>query len=488
MKDRIRNEKYMSKVMSADQAALLIKDGMTIGMSGFTPAGHAKAVPLAIARRAENGERLRLNIMTGASVGDEIDGALARAGAIKTRTPYQTHTDVRNAINRGDVDFFDVHLSQVPVWVKNGFFGELDFAIVEVSSIDEEGRIIPSTSIGAANTYIDCAKKVILEVNTQQPLSLNGLHDVYTVERPPNSQPIPITKTEDRIGTTYYPCDFDKIAAIVISDIPDKGRDVPPADEVSQTIADNVIEILKNEAENGRLPLPLPPLQSGVGGVANAVLAGLKSSSFTDLKVYSEVLQDAVFDLIDAGKITFASGTSLTISPSLHEKFFGNFDSYRDKILLRPMEISNHPEVIRRLGVIAMNTAIEADIYGNTNSSHISGTRMMNGIGGSGDFAQNAGLSIFITPSTAKNGTLSCIVPFVTHVDHTEHDIHFLVTEQGYADLRALSPKKRALAIINNCAHPDFRGELMEYYEKSLNCEAGGKHTPHTLCDIFPKK
>lgn len=486
--DRILCDKYLSKVMTADEAAQLVKDGMTIGMSGFTPAGHAKAVPLAIAKRAEQGEQLHLTVMTGASVGDEIDGAMCRAGFIAKRLPYQTHTDMRNAINAGQVDFIDVHLSQMPNWVKSGYMGPLDIAIVEISGIDAEGHLIPSTSIGAANTYVDYAKQVILEVNTTQSRALAGLHDIYTVERVPHSLPIPIVHANDRIGTPYYPCDFDKIAAIVISDIPDHGRDVVPTDDISQRIADNIVEFLKSETAAGRLPSPLPPLQSGVGSVANAVLSGLKKSKFTALTVYSEVLQDAVFELIDAGKISFASGTSLTISPALQERFYQNFESYRDKIMLRPQEISNHPEVIRRLGIIAMNTAIEADIYGNTNSSHISGTRLMNGIGGSGDFAQNAGLSIFMTPSTAKNGSLSCIVPFVTHVDHTEHDIHVLVTEYGAADLRMLAPRERALKIINTCAHPDFRPELLDYLERATVC--GGKclQTPHILGEVFNRK
>ncbi len=488
MNERIKCEKYLSKVMSADEAAKLIYPNATIGMSGFTPAGHAKAVPLAIAKRAEEtGEKLNLTVMTGASVGDEIDGALVRAGAMKRRTPYQTNSTVRNAINAGDIDYFDVHLSQMAVWAKNGFFGDIDFAIVEIVGIDEEGHLIPSTSIGMANTYIDCAKHVILEINTSQPESLKGIHDVYTVERVPHSQPIPIIHAQDRIGTEYYPCDFERIAAIVFTDIPDHGRAVPPVDDISQKIADNIIEIITKETQEGRLSIPLPPLQSGVGGVANAVLAGLKKSDFTDLNVYSEVLQDAVFDLIDAGKIAFASGTSLTVSPDFEEHYNANFEKYRSKIMLRPQEISNHPEVIRRLGIIAMNTAIEADIYGNTNSSHINGTRIMNGIGGSGDFAQNAGLSIFMTPSTAKGGTLSCIVPFVTHVDHTEHDIHFLVTEYGYADLRCLTPRQRARAIIENCAHPDFRPMLRDYVEHSCK-ECAAQQTPHILKNVFQDK
>lgn len=155
----------------------------------------------------------------------------------------------------------------------------------------------------------------------------------------------------------------------------------------------------------------------------------------------------------------------------------------RDKIILRPQEISNNPEVIRRLGVIAMNTAIEADIYGNVNSTHIMGSKMMNGIGGSGDFSRNGTITIFSTPSTAKGGKISSIVPMVSHVDHTEHEVMVLVTEQGYADLRGLSPKERAVKIIENCAHPDFRDELMDYYRRA--CDSSALHTPHILSEAL---
>lgn len=154
--------------------------------------------------------------------------------------------------------------------------------------------------------------------------------------------------------------------------------------------------------------------------------------------------------------------------------------NYRNSIILRPQEISNHPELIRRLGVIATNGLIEADIYGNVNSTHIMGSRMQNGIGGSGDFARNAYLSCFVTPSVAKGGAISAIVPFVSHVDHTEHDTNVIVTEQGLADLRGLAPRKRARVIIDNCAHPDYRPMLEEYFARAQKV-ANGMHTPHDL-------
>lgn len=470
---RIRYPAYRSKIMSAEKAAEFVRPNMTLGVSGFTIAGYPKAVAGTLAERARNGEKLDLTVYSGASLGEEFDGELTRAGALKARMPYQTNKDLRNAINDGKISYHDVPLGQMPVWVKNGFLKHIDLAIIEAAAIDENGNIIPTTSVGTSNIYAEAADKIIIEVNTFVPKCIEGVHDVYSPERPPHTQPIPITKVNDRIGTPYIKCDSSKVVAIVESNIPDNGRTVSPVDDEFRSMAANLIGFLHSEVEHGRLCDPLPPLQAGVGSVSNAVLEGLAKSDFEHLTVYSEVLQNSIFDLIDAGKVDYASGTSLTISWDKRDEFFKNFEKYRDRIILRPQEISNHPEVIRRLGVIAINTVIEADIYGNTNSSYIDGSRLMNGVGGSGDYCQNAGLSIFITKSTAKDGMLSCIVPQVSHVDHTIHEIHALITEQGVADLRGLDPIARANLIIDKCAHPKFRKALHEYLE---NAEASCKY------------
>lgn len=474
---RIRCPELLKKVISAAEAAELIKDGMTVGTSGFTPAGYPKAVPLALAERAKK-EKIKINLWTGASVGDELDGALARAGVIAKRLPYQTNESIRDAINRREVQYTDIHLSQVAQQARYGFLGHLDIAIIEAIAITPEGYLIPSTSVGNTPTFVQLAEKVIVEINTSQPLELEGMHDIYIPADPPKRKPIPLTRVDERIGTPYIPCDPDKIIAIVFTDIPDNVRPLAPVDAISKQMAENLIEFFKQEIKAGRLPENLLPLQSGVGSVANAVLAGLAQSDFTNLEFYSEVIQDSVFDLLDAGKMRFVSGTSITPSEAGLKRFYENIKTYRQKIILRPQEISNNPEVIRRLGVIAMNTAIEVDIYGNVNSTHIMGTRMMNGIGGSGDFSRSAYLSIFATPSTAKNGAISCIVPMVSHIDHTEHEVHVIVTEWGVADLRNKCPVERAQEIINKCAHPDYRPLLKEYLNKAL--QKGG-HTPHCL-------
>jgi len=478
IEDRILNKTLLSKVTTAREAAKYIKDGMNVGCSGFTPCGYPKAVPLALADRVKNGEKIRIGLLTGASVGSELDEALAGVNAVSRRYPYQTGKLINKRINDGDTMYQDIHLSQVAQQQRYGFLGHLDVAVVEAVAIMGNGGIIPSTSVGNTPSFIQEADKVIVEVNTSQPMELIGMHDIFIPKDPPYRQPILITDPSQRIGTSYMPCNPSKIVAIVPCDITDKTRPLAPLDETSKKMAANLLDFL--EVDQGDT---LPPLQSGVGNVANAVMAGLLDSKYTNINMWTEVIQDAMFDLIDSGKVNAISGTSLTPSPEGLERFYKDIKKYREKIILRPQEISNNPEIARRLGVVAMNTALEVDIYGNSNSTHMFGTRMINGIGGSGDFSRNGGLVVMLTPSIAKDGKVSCVVPHVSHVDHTEHEIHIIVTEQGVGDLRGLDPREKARVMIENCAHPDYRPALWDYYNRARK-EVGG-HIPILLGEAF---
>jgi succinyl-CoA:acetate CoA-transferase len=362
-----------------------------------------------------------------------------------------------------------------------GFLGGgVDIAMIEACKITEDGGIVGTTSEGNSASFVQSAKQVIVEINVTQPEDLEKMHDVYIPLDPPNRQPVPITRADDRIGTTYIPCDPGKIVAIVPCDIKDGTRPLAAIDDDAKAMSGHLIEFLQNEIKQGRLPQNLLPLQSGVGSVANAVIAGLVNSPFENLSVYTEVVQDGMFDLIDAGKLVVASGTSLSPSPDALTHFYANIDKYLPRLILRPQEISNSPEIARRLGVIAMNTAIEYDIYGHVNSTHTLGTRMMNGIGGSGDFARNAYLTFFFTNSVAKKGDISSIVPMCSHIDSTEHDIDVFITERGVADVRGLSPKERAKVIIEKTAHPDYQPLLKDYVERAI-AKLGPVHTPHLL-------
>lgn len=479
--DRIRLTDLHNKVMPASQAAALIENGMTVGMSGFTRAGEAKAVPQALADRARE-QPLQITLMTGASLGNDLDKQLTEAGVLARRMPFQVDSTLRKAINEGRVMFIDQHLSETVEQLRNLQIKPVDIAVIEAVAITEQGHIVPTTSVGNSASFAILASKVIVEINLAQPMSLEGLHDIYIPTYRPTRTPIPVVACDSRIGQTAIPIDPAKIVGIVISNQPDSNSTVLPPDTDTKAIADHLVAFFNQEVALGRLTPKLMPLQAGIGTIANAVMHGLIDSPFHDLTMYSEVLQDSTFDLFDAGKLSFASGSSITLSARRHAQVFGDLDRYKSRLVLRPQEISNHPEVIRRLGIIGINTALEFDLYGNVNSTHVAGTRMMNGIGGSGDFARNAHLAVFVTKSVAKGGAISSVVPMVSHVDHTEHDVDVLVTEQGLADLRGLAPRERAQVVIDNCVHPDYRPALQAYFDAA--CAKGG-HTPHILRDAL---
>jgi succinyl-CoA:acetate CoA-transferase len=469
---RVKNTALQHKIMPVEAAVELITPGSTVGMSGFTGSGYPKLVPQALAKRMEErnkaGDPFRLRIWTGASTGPELDGALAKADGIEFRLPYNSDPIAREKINSGKMEYFDMHLSQVAPMAWQGFLGELDTALIEITGITEDGLLIPSSSVGNNKTWLDRAKNIILEVNAWQNEALEGIHDIYYgTALPPNRVPIPLVRPDDRIGQSYFKVDPAKVKAIVLTDSPDRNLPFAAPDDVALRIAGHLIEFFEHEVKRGRLPENLLPLQSGVGNIANAVLTGLNGSRFENLTAYTEVIQDGMVDMLNSGKMRMASATSFSLSPEAAALMNQNMAFYRDKMILRPQEISNHPELVRRLGCIAMNGLIEADIYGNVNSTHVMGSRIQNGIGGSGDFARNAYMSVFMTPSVAKGGKISAIVPQASHVDHISQDVQVIVTEQGLADLRGLSPKQKAEKIIENCAHPDYQPLLRDYYKRA---------------------
>lgn len=481
---RLRHTSLRGKLVSPEMAADLITDGMNVGVSGFTPAGYPKKTTLALAEQIRNGKKCRINIWSGASVGPEIEEALAAVHGISGRAPYYaaSNRSMQNQINEGEISYIDLHLSQFAQQIDYGFFGQVDVAIVEAAAITENGDLVLGAGVGNLPMFVKHAKKIIVEVNTSIPLELEGMHDIVILPKPPHRREIPIYRPGDRIGSPYVTCGLDRIDAIVESDIIDHVRDLAAPNEETIQIAEHLVDFLENEVKRGRLPEEMLPIQSGVGTIANAVLMGLEKSRFENLQMYSEILQDAVIHLIRSGKVVAASGCAFTPSPTVWKLFKKDPDIYRKALVLRPLDISNHPEVIRRLGVIAINTPVEFDIYGQANSTHALGRKMINGIGGSGDYMRNAYLSIFTSPSTGAKGKLSKIVPMVTHADHGEHDAQIFVTEFGVADTRGLDPIQRAKEIISHCAHPDYKPLLEAYLYSALKY---GGHEPVDLEKAF---
>lgn len=476
--------------MTPSEAAALICDGQLIGVGGFGPAGAPKCVTPALAERAraehEAGRPFRVDIVTGASIGASCDGALAAADAIDRRLPFSVNADIRKAYNEGRVRYTDLNLSDNACQLRLGITGQMDWGIVEACAVQEvQGRvrIYLTAGIGIAPTIFRLARRgVFVELNTWHSEHLMGMHDIYEIEDPWYRSPVLITHPLEYIGKPYIEVEPDRIRGIIPTHLPDEARRMTPSTDVTAQMGAHVAEFLKWNMQQGYVHRDKLILQSGVGSGANAVLGALGDShDVPDFYIYTEVLQEEPLRLIREGRVVAASTGALTISSEHLRELYDNIADYRGKILLRPSEISNCPEIIARLGVCSLNTAIEVDIYGHVNSTKICGSRMMNGVGGSADFTSNAVLATFTCSSTAKDGRISSIVPFCSHVDHTEHYVDAIVTEYGVADLRGLCATERAEALIA-IAHPDYRPLLREYYELA---KRGGGHTPHNLRAAF---
>jgi acetyl-CoA hydrolase len=458
--------------LTADEAAAMIPDRAMVGFSGFSPAGAAKAVPRALAARARQlhaqNKPMKIRVLTGASTGESLDDQLASADAVSWRAPYQGSRPLRSRINQQRVEFVDMHLSSLPQMIDFGFFGNLDFAVVEAVDVLKDGRVYLSTSVGASPTFLRHADRVIIEINRHHSKRLHEMHDIRIMPLPPHRPQTPIDHALEKIGMPFAIVDPAKIVGVVETDEPDGVAAFEAPSEACCKIAEHVVRFVLREMGSGRIPPEFLPLQSGVGDVANAVIARLgEHPEIPRFEVYGEVLQDALIDLIADGRCRGASATSLTLSEHKLSRVYANMDFFAPRIVLRPQELSNDPGIVRRLGVISINTVLEMDIFGCANSTHVCGGQMMNGVGGSGDFTRNAYLSFLVAPSIAKGGKISTVVPMVSHVDHNEHSVQVVVTEQGLADLRGLGPIERARTIIERCAHPMYRDYLRTYLESA---------------------
>ena len=469
------------KILTPEEAAALIEHDECVGMSGFAHAGALKKIPAAIAAKAKAehaaGRPYKIKLMTGASTTDLVDKLLSEAEAVSLRMPYQSCPVTRKAIDKGDIAYNDMHLSFMMRAMRHGHIPRVKTAIVEVSEVTDEGELTFTVGMGNSPAFCMLADRIILELNTYHKPELKDIHDIYISHDESGRCLVPLYHEDDRIGTRVLKVDPEKIVGIVPTHSPDGFAAFKESTPETDRIGRNVVQFLENEYRMGRIPEGFLPIQSGVGNVANAVLGALGADATVPaFEMYTEVIQDSVIDLIRSGRCKFGSTCSLSVSNDCLQSIYDDIDFFKEKLVLRPSEISNNPEVARRLGLISMNTALEADIYGNVNSTHVCGTKMMNGIGGSGDFTRNAYISIFSCPSVAKEGKISAIVPMVSHVDHNEHSVNIMITEQGIADLRGKSPMERAKAIIENCAHPDYRQLLWDY----LHLSSKG-HTCHNV-------
>jgi succinyl-CoA:acetate CoA-transferase len=462
MKNKIEDKSLNKCIVSAKIAADYITDGMTVAMSGYAMAGYPKAVVNELVKRSGNGEKISLNILTGANV-PWIDEKLSDANIVAKRAPMCANRKLASQINKGDVRYVEQQMSKMPRLIKSGSFGKIDVVIIEALAITKDG-IIPTSSIGFMSDFLDTAEQVIVEINSAQPDKLAILHDIYIGK---TNEPIPLTKMDERIGKAYIPVDFDKIKYIVKTDISECEDETPiKSTEQSVLIAKNLFDFLKKEYQTENKGL-LPSIQMGFGNIADAVADAFQKSDFHDLQFFCGGVTTPVLELLASGKAKVITTGGIKMSDRVAQII--DMPDIEKKLILRNGDMMNNAETIARFSVIALNTGIEIDIYGNVNSSHISGTRVVNGIGGGANFAQNAGLSILMIPSNSKNGTISNIVPMVFHQDINEHDIDVVITENGICDLRGKDDVRRAYGIIENCSAEQYRDKLLEYLEKAIN-------------------
>ncbi|EYF02713.1 acetyl-CoA hydrolase/transferase C-terminal domain-containing protein [Chondromyces apiculatus] len=465
--NRVESAELLSRAMPVEEAVRFVAPGNTLVTSGFTKAGEPKRfLPALAAHLAAEGRAADLTLLSGASLSEEVEGPLAPF--LHRRGPYMSSRASRKLIHAGKMDYADVHLSQFARNLMVGLYGRVDVAVVEVSRVRPDGSVILTSSVGVSAEGLAKADRIILEVNTAAP-DYTGFHDIALPPVPPHvGWPVPITNVADHVGTPYVPIDRAKVVAVVESNVPDYPVDFKDTTETERQIARHVVAYLARCREDLGWGKRIPPLQSGVGNIANAVIGELYDSPFERLRFFTEVFQDGMMRFMeDDAKFESASSTAISLSAAGQRDLARLFHRTRERLVLRPMWLSNSAELITRLFVIAMNTPIEVDIYGHANSTTLEGGRVVNGLGGSGDFLRNAYLSLLHTPSVRrlKDGrTVSTILPVVRHVDHTEHDIKCIVTEQGYArNTEIRSPHHRAADIIDSCAHPHFRPLLHDY-------------------------
>lgn len=463
-------------IVDADAAAASIDADATVLTSGFGSVGYPKAIPLAL---ADSERDLSLTVVHSGNVGDEIDVDLVEAGAIERRFSYQSSRVAREATNRRDIAFSDRNASSIGDEVQHGGLVDPDVAVVEAVAVGE-GWFVPSTSLGQVPAFVEAADRLYVEVNRRQPLELQALHDIYRPDAPPNREPVPLTDSGERIGTTHVSFDPEKLAGVVETNIADSTYTFRDPTDDDLAIAENLGKFLDVEMERSAVFEDAVHLQFGVGSLGNALMGELKELDFGDRDVvyFGELIQDGLLDMLDDGKLECASATSMALTDEGQQRLFDDVERYAEDVVLRPADISNHPGLIDQFGVVGVNSAIEFDIYGNVNSTHVGGKRMINGVGGSGDFNRNSLITVCALPSTHNGGEISRVVPMTFHVDHTEHDVDVFVTEQGVADVRGLSSVERAELIIEACAHPSFRSELRDYLS---DVKEQNNHIPHDV-------
>lgn len=418
---------WQQRRVTAEEAAAMITSGQRVFLTGncSTP----QRFLVALCNRYEEVESVELVQLLGMGPADYITPDMAEHLRINT---LFISPNVRKAVNAGLADFTPAFLSEIPLLFRSGRL-VLDVAVLQVSPPDEHGYCSYGIEVGVSKSAAESAGLVIAEVNPNMPRTLG---DSFI-----------------HVNQINYFIDVDYELPEILPE---------PASEEQDRIAAHIAELIPNGAT----------LQMGIGGIPDAVLRRL--TDHKNLGIHTELFSDGVMHMIDRGIIT---GAAKTLHPGKVVAGFvlGSRKLYRyihdnPFFELHPTEYVNDPFVIAQNDrMVSINSALEIDLTGQVCADSI-GPKFYSGVGGQVDFVRGAarsrgGMTFIALPSTAKNHTISRIVPQLkpgAGVTTTRNDVHFVATEFGVADLYGRSIAERVHALVN-IAHPDFREELLAY-------------------------
>jgi acyl-CoA hydrolase len=488
LSERIKDNDLVRRVMDPEEVILKIfpKRG-SIAFGGMAGTAYPKVIPKALYEYiTKYGINLDYIIYGGGSTGADFDEYISKID-IKRKYPFGASSEkLRKLVNLRTFEVSDLWLYEYSRWIRLGVFerklGKIDIAVIEATGITEDGGIIPSSSVDVTPSFIEAADKIVIELSIIKPQML-GIHDIYLQ---PLGSPIPIKNPLDRVGTITYKVPRSKIAAIVISEYDDSEKiHYSKGSEIDRKVAENVISFLNEEIEKDpNLKSEYVTLQPAAGPIAS-LMAERISELKTNLSIWGEAAT-INWLLALSGNVKGISSSVLYTLPGdkkYRDLFYEEFESFKNHIVLRPYEIANNPQIMLRFIHIVIQQAIEIDLFGHANITHI-GNNLYGGVGGSGDHARSSYLTIIALPSITSSG-IPRIVPFINHVDIPEHDVDVIVTEQGWADLRLLSPIERAKVIINKCAHPSYKDLLEQYLDRLLKEEG---HQPINFTEALSFK
>ncbi|MFZ8795236.1 MAG: acetyl-CoA hydrolase/transferase C-terminal domain-containing protein [Acidilobaceae archaeon] len=479
LRSRVKDVDLMDKVMDAEDAVKkFVAGSKAIAISGMTGTGYPKVVPMAMSEYVERtGEKFDVVVYGAGTVGVDLEEYLSRIG-VRRRFPIGASAEVtRKLVNSREFEAYDMWLTEYSRWLRDDVltrrFSGIDIAIVEATGVTEEGLVL-GTSVDASPVFIEKARGVIVELSLVKPYML-GLHDIYV---PKINEVIPVRSALDRIGDRVVKIPKSKVVAVVPSTIDDQRGAYSPGGDIDRRVVENIIDFLSKEAsEDPNLRTDYVTLQPAAGPIASLLADRIHEIGFS-LSIWGEVASVRWLKTL-SGNVKAISGSAIYTLPGderLREEFYENIDEFEDGVVLRPQAISNSPEIISRFYHINVQQAIEVDVYGQVNITYI-GDRFIVGVGGSGDHAKASYITIVALPSITGSG-LSRVVPLVYHVDLVDHDVDIIVTDQGWADLRGLSPLEKARAIIEECAHPSYKDMLWDYLETVV------KKTGHRPVDL----